>query len=147
MAGLKLYLLLALMMISCAKQSDVGAEETWRTEILNTEKAFAQMAKEKGLKAAFLTFADEDAVLKRGNQLIIGKSAISNYFDAHTQQDAQLEWEPDFIDVASSGDLGYTYGKYIYAVMDENGQTTESQGIFHTVWRKQADGKWRFVWD
>jgi ketosteroid isomerase-like protein len=58
-----------------------------------------------------------------------------------------LKWTPDFIDVAASCDLGYTYGKYTFAVTDSTGKVNESRGYFHTVWKKQKDGNWRFVWD
>jgi len=44
-----------------------------------TEKAFEKMASEKGLAEAFYYFADENAVIKRGNDsLIIGKENIRN---------------------------------------------------------------------
>ncbi len=50
-----------------------------------TEKAFATMAAADGLKKAFLFYADEDAVLKRGKNLIKGKPAIAKYFDENPQ--------------------------------------------------------------
>ena len=56
-------------------------------------------------------------------------------------------WKPDFVDVSSSGDLGYTYGQYTFIRLDSIGNETASQGIFHTVWKRQSDGNWRFVYD
>ena len=114
-----------------------------------SEKAFAKMAKEEGIEKAFLTFASDDAVLMRNNCLIIGKDSIRKSFENSIQQNENisLSWEPDFVDVSSSGDLGYTYGKYIYSVTDSIGKETVSKGVFHTVWKRQPDGQWRFVWD
>jgi ketosteroid isomerase-like protein len=57
-------------------------------------------------------------------------------------KNASVKWSPDFIDVSSSGDLGYTYGKYVWESKDSTGKTTASKGIFHTVWEKQKDGNW-----
>jgi len=116
-------------------------------EIFETEKAFARLAKEEGLKNAFLAFAADDAVLNRSDQLIIGRQAISEYFDRSTMTNVTLEWEPDFVSGAESGDLGYTYGRYTFEGIDPEGRAVRSSGVFHTVWRKNANGDWRYVWD
>lgn len=121
--------------------------EKIKSEILDAEKAFAQLVKEQGLKAGFLAYAAENAVIQRGGKLIHGKPAIAAFFDQQNLDNVTLEWQPDFVDVAASGDLAYTYGRYSLQSVDENGQTVESQGIFHTVWKRQPDGAWRYVWD
>jgi len=129
-------------------EDDKVSMERWKKEILETEQNFAKMAMEEGIEKAFLYYAAEDAVLLRNNNLITGKDAISQYFGEQKQEDeVSLTWEPDFIDVAKSGDLGYTYGKYIFTSTDSNGNKVESKGIFHTVWKRQMDGSWKFVWD
>ena len=104
------------------------------------------MAQTEGVEKAFVYFADDSAVILRGNQLLKGKEAIGLKYSKF-QLNAKLEWAPDFADVSASGDLGYTYGKYTLTTVDSLGHMTQSNGIFHTVWKRQADGKWRFVWD
>jgi ketosteroid isomerase-like protein len=121
--------------------------DKYENEILNTEKAFTQLAKEKGLKIAFSTYASEEAVLFRENKLIKGKRAIGDYFKKWPWRNVQLAWTPDFVSVAASGDLGYTYGKYTFEGTDESGELKQFSGIFHTVWKREADGEWRYVWD
>ncbi|MBN1409108.1 MAG: nuclear transport factor 2 family protein [Calditrichaceae bacterium] len=121
--------------------------EKYKQETRETELAFAKLAKEQGLKVAFVTYAADDAVLNRGNKLIKGKKAIEDYYSNQKLQNVSLEWEPVFIEVAVSGDLGYTYGPYTFSSVDSSGKETKSEGIFHTVWKKQANGKWRYVWD
>ncbi|MFC2138829.1 YybH family protein, partial [Bacteroidota bacterium] len=59
----------------------------------------------------------------------------------------KLEWKPDYIDVSTSGDLGYTFGKFTFSAKDTTGKLIESEGIFHTVWKRQEDGSWKYVWD
>lgn len=121
--------------------------EELKAEILKTEQEFAAMAKQKGLTVAFLNYADEQAVLNRNNTLLSGKSAIKTYFENQTFKEVNLQWKPDFVDVAASGDLGYTYGQYTFSAVDKNGEIINDKGIFHTVWKRQNDGSWRFVWD
>jgi ketosteroid isomerase-like protein len=43
--------------------------------------------------------------------------------------------------------MAYTYGSYIFTTIDASGNKQESRGKFHTVWKKQADGSWKFVYD
>lgn len=117
----------------------------WKEQIVDTEKAFAQMVQEKGIHAAFVHFAAEDAVLMRNNKLFAGKAVIDSMLAG--QQSTELSWTPDFVDVSGAGDLGYTYGKYSFSFKDENGNTVENNGIFHTVWKRQEDGSWKYVWD
>jgi ketosteroid isomerase-like protein len=122
--------------------------QQWKDEIVATELAFAQMAANIGVEAAFLAYAADDAVLMRENTVIVGKQAIREYYAQNTQPtDENLQWAPDFVDVATSGDLGYTYGEYTFTYTDPDGNEIESTSIYHTVWRRQADGSWKFVWD
>ena len=116
-------------------------------EIFETEQAFAALAKEKGLQTAFVTYAADAAVLNRNGKLILGKKAIEAFYDGPDMEKVHLAWKPDFISVSGSGDLGYTYGKFTYESVDEDGKEVKIKGIFHTVWRKQANGEWRYVWD
>lgn len=104
------------------------------------------MAQLDGVQKAFVHFAADSAAVHRKGLILNGKEAIRKEY-ASFPKDDKLEWSPDFADVSASGDLGYTYGKYTYTSVDSLGHVTKSDGIFHTVWKRQSDGKWRFVWD
>lgn len=142
---LQIVILVCLAFYSCNMKPDKKAIEKWKQEILKAEQNFAKMAREEGIHKAFITYAAEDALLMRNNDLVIGKKNIDLFYENQTSKN--LAWTPDFIDVAASGDLGYTYGHYTFSYIDSIGKVIDDKGIFHTVWRKQADGKWKFVWD
>ena len=146
---LLLILVSFLSLTSCNKNMDHELRDKWKHEILEAEKNFAQMAAEEGITKAFLTYAAEDAVLMRDEKLIIGKEELKEYFtnQASAANSISLTWTPDFVDVSSSGDLGYTYGQYNVSVTDSVGAVKEHQGVFHTVWKRQEDNTWKFVWD
>jgi ketosteroid isomerase-like protein len=138
------FLICILALVSCKHAANIDAA---KNEILQTEKAFEKMASEKGLAEAFYYFADQNAVIRRGNDsLIIGKENIESYYNKNSNPNAKLSWTPDFIGVSDCGTLGYTYGKYSYTIQDSTGKNTEYKGIFHTVWKKQ-NNDWRYVWD
>ena len=129
-------------------QSQADSMSMWKKEIIDTEAAFAQMVKEKGIAEAFLFFAAEDAVLKRDEILVKGKPAIREMMQSQPPG-AQIElvWAPDFVDVSLSGDIAYTYGNYTMTMTGPDGKTMERKGVFHTVWKRQKDGIWKYVWD
>ncbi|NTV83918.1 MAG: nuclear transport factor 2 family protein [Bacteroidales bacterium] len=129
---------------SCQPSAD---REGLKKEIFNTEKAFEKMAAEKGAAEAFAFFADPEGVINRSDSIIKGKEGIKGYYDKRGQTRASVTWTPDFIDVSDDGTLGYTYGRYVWKVPGDSGRVTEYTGIFHTVWKKQHNGTWRYVWD
>ncbi len=136
-------ILFVIILISSCQKS----EEFFRNEIAETEKAFAKMANEKGIKDAFIEFAADEVALIRNDKLIRGKDSLQIYYDNPFWKDVKLSWEPTHIEVSKSGDLAYTYGNYTLSQPDSTGKYVKSEGIFHTVWKRQKDGSWKFVWD
>jgi len=140
-------LLIIIVLSGCAGETAEDLKTRAKQEILQTEKAFQQMAREKGLREAFVFYADENAAIIRGERIIKGKKAIQSWYDKRSGTKMELNWTPDFVDVSGSCDLGYTYGRYVFVVTDSAGARKEGKGIFHTVWKKQPDGTWKYVWD
>ncbi|MFZ2341137.1 MAG: hypothetical protein WAW07_15625 [Bacteroidales bacterium] len=133
-------LIFPMVIASCS--TDTGRD---REDIVSTGREFAIMAGEAGVAEAFYHYAADSAVILRGGKLIRGREAIRDYYIQNQKPGTKLLWTPDYTDV--SGDLGYTYGKYTRQVPDSTGNIIESYGMFHTVWKRQPDGSWRFVWD
>ena len=136
----------AVLVYSCQVPVSPKSHETLKSELFAVEKEFCDMAQSEGVQNAFVHFAADSAVVQRKSQLVKGKESIKHQYESFPR-DVKLLWKPDFADVSTSGDLGYTYGKYTYTTTDSLGHTTQSEGIFHTVWKRQPDGQWRFVWD
>ena len=137
---LSISLIISVVIVSC--KTNTGED---REEIIGTEHEFAMMAETAGVAEAFYHFASDSAVILRSGKLIRGREAIRDYYLQNLKPGTRLQWAPDFADV--SGDLGYTYGKYTHQVPDSAGAMVESHGYFHTVWKRQPDGSWRYVWD
>jgi ketosteroid isomerase-like protein len=140
-------LLVFFILISCTENKNADPVAI-KKEIADAEKAFETMTREKGIAEAFTHYADSSAVIKRQNDTLLkGKDAIRNYYTADFYKTASVTWSPDFIDVSENGDMAYTYGKYLWRSKDSAGNVQEFTGVFHTVWKKQKDGSWRYVWD
>jgi len=138
-------LICAVLITSCNQNTD---NDEVKKEIFQTEKAFEKMTSKKGIAEAFYYFADENAVIKRENDTLIkGKENIKIYYDKINNKNATVNWTPDYIDVSDCGTFGYTYGKYLWKIKNNDGVINEYKGIFHTVWKKQKDNSWKYVWD
>lgn len=119
------------------------------SQVMKTEQDFCSMAGDSGLQKAFLAFADSNVVLLRNDSLIKGKGQLKQFYKNfdHPDSNIRLVWKPDVVKVSKAGDLAYTYGKYTFTRMDKNGMKHTSTGVFHTIWKRQKDGSWKFVWD
>ena len=102
--------LISLLIYSCNTDMKENSIEKWKSEIFNTEIEFSEMAQKEGISKAFLTFAAEDVVILKNKSLIIGKKSLRESFENEKSEsgNSSLSWKPDFVDVALSGDLGYT---------------------------------------
>ncbi len=117
-------------------------------EIRAIEKQFEIDLNKMGAAFAFEKYAAPNAVIKRQNDsLINGPKAIKQYYSDDSYKNAKAYWTPDYIDVSQDGTMGYTYGRYRWAIIDKSGKTQEYSGVFHTVWKKQPDGTWKYAWD
>ena len=142
---------IATLILSCtneATKEPADLREQAKQEIAKAEKDFEKMAAEKGVPEAFAFYADENATIRRENDtLVTGRENIRKYYEQPSRKNAKVSWTADHIDASSSGDMGYTYGKYSWQSTDSTGKTNEFKGIFSTVWKKQGDGSWKYVWD
>lgn len=87
-------------------------------------------------------FADETATTQAGH----GKAEIGAAFEKlYARPGFRLAWHPVFAKVV--GDVGVTSGPYESHVTDAKGDDHRSTGNYVTVWQRQPDGQWRFVWD
>ena len=137
---------LGIFINSCQTPSVPASQEKLKSELFAVEKEFCAMAQSDGVQKAFVYFCDDSVVIIRHGVLLKGKEAMRKEY-ASFPANAKIDWAPDFAYVSSSGDLGYTYGKYTHTYTDSIGNMKQTGGIFHTVWKHQPDGKWRFVWD
>ncbi len=132
-------------MLSCVSKPNISEIAN---EVYDTEKSFEKMCADSGISAAFVTFADSNAVILRGNDSIIsGKVGIRHFYEDEKYKNAQVLWTADKVNVSDDGTMAWTYGKYVWKVTKQDGTVNQFRGVFHTVWKKQTDGSWKYVWD
>jgi ketosteroid isomerase-like protein len=109
--------------------------------VIAAERAFAARAAEAGIAPSFLAFMADEAIVFSPDP-VRAKALYGARPTAKTPKEGGtlLAWWPNFAGVSRSGDLGFTTGP-----ASVNGKPP---GVFYfTVWAKQADGSWKWVYD
>ncbi|HXS57839.1 MAG TPA: DUF4440 domain-containing protein [Hanamia sp.] len=127
---------------SCDFKTDTKIKKPSAEEMMQADRAFSDMSRQVGMKKAFLQYIDNEGVLLRpGHPPIVGAEAI-DYLSQVNDSAYTLTWKPSKGEIASSGDLGFTYGVYELKTKD-----TVLNGTYVSIWKKQTDGDWKFVLD
>jgi len=93
-------------------------------------------------------FDDQGSMLVPNAPIATGKKAIAKLTaSGFALQGYKLTWHPDKAGVARSGDLGYTSGTYEWSFKDASGKAVSDKGKYLIVWKKQADGSWKVLFD
>ncbi len=121
----------------------MSAEDEIRAADQEWARAFAAGDLEKSL--AFC--AEDCAVLVANGPSVRGREAIRELFAGWFEPELKISWTPDTIEVANSGDLGFSSGNYQMTFKDASGTSVDDRGKYLIVWRKQADGSWKVLRD
>ena len=103
--------------------------------VIAAERAFAADGLGLGIKASFLKHMAPEAIIFAPGPV----SAHDFYAKRPDAKGPALVWWPLWAGIARSGDLGFTTGPFTI-----NGKPS---GYYFTVWKRQADGGWRWVYD
>ena len=117
-----------------------GQAEVSTSEVRAREIAFAKTMADRDFEA-FLTFISPEAIFFDGPAPLRGREAIAKGWRAFFEGDtAPFSWHPDLVEVLESGQLGLSSGP----VVAPSGALI---GRFNSIWRKDADGQWRIIFD
>lgn len=123
--------------IAVAGVHAVHAGDTAET-LAARERAFAADAAERGWVASFETFAAPEGFLFARGHIANAHDFLKQFADQ--PKDTSLKWWPVWAGVAQSGDLGFTTGPVVVG-------NDEGFNYYFTVWAKQSDGEWRWIYD
>jgi len=113
--------------------------EALAAQVKAQEIAFAQTMADRRLDR-FAEFVAEDAVF-RGAALRVGRTTIvEKWRPLFEAPKAPFSWTPDQVTVAADGRTALSTGP----VLDADGQP---RSRFMTIWRLDADGRWRVIVD
>jgi uncharacterized protein (TIGR02246 family) len=114
----------------------------------DTDTAYSNAATAKDLEKCVSNYADNAVVMVAGEPARTGKAAIHEFLDKTLKTPGlSLSWQVTKVQVARSGELGYTRGVTISTTTDASGKKETTKGKYVTVWNKMPDGSWKAVAD
>jgi ketosteroid isomerase-like protein len=114
-----------------------AAEPVTPAPVVAAERAFAADTYALGVKLGFLKHASPRAIVIQP-QPVNAHESLQGAPDGNPD-DPRLEWWPVWAGISKSGDLGFTTGPYAFA--------GKRRGHYFTVWKKQMDGEWKWLFD
>jgi ketosteroid isomerase-like protein len=111
-----------------------------KRQVEDTELSFARSMADRD-RGAFVRHLSEQAVFISDGKALVGKEAVAaawkRFFEA---KQAPFSWRPDQVEVTADGLLALSTGP----VFDPAGKPIAR---FNSVWRLEAPGTWRIVFD
>jgi ketosteroid isomerase-like protein len=130
---------LALPSFATNQKSAKGAEL-----LFQLEANFAADVAQHGHDAFLTQFAEDGVEIVEGG-------GINSKDDMRKQgpwpEGTTLTWTPVKAEMSKSGDLGFTYGNYIFTAKNKDGKLVTTYGKYTSIWKKQQDGQWKVVVD
>jgi hypothetical protein len=105
------------------------------TPVVAAERAFAADGLALGIRDSFLKHATAEAIVFAPDPV----RAHAFYGARPSTKGPPLVWWPLWAGISRSGDLGFTTGPATY--------DGKPSGWYFTVWARQADGSWKWVYD
>ena len=116
------------------------------SEVRCRETNFSRSVENRDLDA-FRGFLDDDARFV-GGRVMRGPAEIEAAWQVFfTDEGPTIKWRPQFVEVLEDGTLALTRGPFRTISKTPDGAVVEQWGTFNSVWRLNADGAWRVVFD
>ena len=132
-------LFFAAALTACASAGNlVPSPASSPAAVIAAERAFASDAAVRGWAAAFRTSAAPEAIMLSPGPVNAHEQLAQVEGDGSTN----LDWRPAYAGIARSGDFGFTTGPF-----QSRAHEGHIIGHYFTVWRRQADGSWKWIFD
>ncbi|MCI0663833.1 MAG: hypothetical protein L0220_22455 [Acidobacteria bacterium] len=116
-----------------------------QSELVETARAFAKLAVERGVRESFIAYFAEDGIGFAPHPHKVRETLNKTPAPA-ANSSILLKWAPVYGDISQAGDLGWNTGP---TVIEDTSYAKKParHGMFFSVWKKQGDGSWKVVVD
>ena len=126
------------------QQPDTRADES---TIRQADIDWAKAAAAKDIDKIVSFYADDGSAYPPNAPVAAGKPAIKVAWTGMVNLPGfMISWVPSRVEVAKSGDLGWSTGTYNLTTRVP-GASASDHGKYVVVWKKQQDGSWKAVAD
>jgi ketosteroid isomerase-like protein len=139
-------ILFALLCASFVPQAKSQSQPSGSELLVKLEADFQKATAERGWDGYITYYAEDSAELPDGGPIVSGRENIRKSLGSWGPG-TSLTWTPVKADMSASGDMGYTFGTFVFKGQDKAGKPFTSAGKYASIWRKQKDGSWKVVMD
>jgi ketosteroid isomerase-like protein len=137
---MKSALLLGLSLAIVSSPIGADTQVELAQQVRDAETAFARSMADRSVDD-FAKHVAADAVFFGRDQATHGKEAVvASWKPLFEGKDAPFSWASEQVEVSQSGTLAHSSGP----VYDREGKRV---GTFNSIWRREADGSWKVVFD
>ncbi len=139
-------LTIAFAAVACGPnpQSTPDTRSADEAAIRDADIAWSRAFEMRDLEAIVSYYADDVIVLPPNMPAVVGKQAARELNRSQLAMPGLSgKWQPEQVEVARSGDIGYSWGKYVLTTTGPSGSPANDRGKYVAIWRKQADGSWK----
>ena len=111
--------------------------------LVNAERTFSQMAKEKNTRDAFIAFFNDEVITSAPGK---GPQKGKKHLEEQAPNETWLYWYPVYSDIAASGDFGYNTGPWEFR-QKRTDETPVAFGEFVSIWKRNAQEEWKVAVD
>ncbi len=132
-------LLLAGVLLGAAPAAAQRAD-TALVSLVSAERAFSAASEARGIPAAFLANAADSGLV-----FTPAPARALEQYAGRPAPPVLLTWYPVAAKISAAGDMGYTTGPF--ELKPGTAGPPPAYGHYSTVWKRQADGRWKFLAD
>jgi uncharacterized protein (TIGR02246 family) len=140
-----------LLLAACGGVPTATAPDTRATDeaaIRAADTAWAKASESHQVDAVLAAYEDNAISFGANSKPSKGKEAIRRAItEAYSTPGFSMTWTPIQVDVARSGEIGYSRGRYQMFMKGAKGEDIADQGTYLAIWRRQPDGTWRVAED
>jgi ketosteroid isomerase-like protein len=124
----------------CATTRESAELQDVAQQVRATEQAFARTMADRDHQG-FMSFLSEEAVFLTEEGALRGKQRVADWWQRfYREPAAPFAWKPHQVEVLDSGTLALSTGPVL-------GLNDRVIGTFTSIWRLEAPGTWRIVFD
>ena len=148
-------LMLGVLLAGCRTADDRAAPPAdtvnVRSAVRAADSAFASAAAAHDLEGSVGSLSTDAIMFPPDQPPLVGRAAIREYMrESFATPGFSVSWTTDTIVASASGDMAYSFARSRYTFPGHSGKagaidTAYGKGL--SVWRRDADGRWRTVAD
>ena len=124
----------------CAAPAAAQRADTALVSLVSAERAFSAASEAHGIPAAFLANAADSGLV-----FTPAPTRALEQYAGRPAPPVLLTWYPVAAKVSAAGDMGYTTGPF--ELKPGTAGPPPAYGHYSTVWKRQPDGRWKFLAD